>query len=149
MKTSEKGIELIKHFEGCRLEPYRCSADVLTIGYGHTKNVIENMKITEDTAEALLQQDLKDFEDHVTSLSQVELNQDQFDALVSWTFNLGAGNLKTSTMLKVLNQKKYDEVPEQMKRWNKSAGVVNDGLVKRRLAESLLFLGEDWKTNNN
>tara|TARA_R100000664_G_C2741123_1_gene129586 strand:+ start:933 stop:1382 length:450 start_codon:yes stop_codon:yes gene_type:complete len=149
MKTSEKGIELIKHFEGCRLEPYRCSADVLTIGYGHTRNVIENMKITEDTAEALLQQDLKDFEDHVTSLSQVELNQDQFDALVSWTFNLGAGNLKTSTMLKVLNQKKYDEVPEQMKRWNKSAGVVNDGLVKRRLAESLLFLGEDWKTNNN
>tara|TARA_R100001443_G_C3350652_1_gene176769 strand:+ start:1176 stop:1625 length:450 start_codon:yes stop_codon:yes gene_type:complete len=149
MKTSEKGIELIKYFEGCRLEPYRCSADVLTIGYGHTRNVIENMKITEDTAEALLQQDLKDFEDHVTSLSQVELNQDQFDALVSWTFNLGAGNLKTSTMLKVLNQKKYDEVPEQMKRWNKSAGVVNDGLVKRRLAESLLFLGEDWKTNNN
>ena len=144
MKTSEKGIELIKHFEGCRLEPYRCSADVLTIGYGDTRKVIENMKITEDTAEALLQQDLKDFEDHVTSLSQVELNQDQFDALVSWTFNLGAGNLKTSTMLKVLNQKKYDEVPEQMQRWNKSAGVVNKGLVKRRGAEALLFASKAW-----
>ena len=144
MKTSEKGIELIKHFEGCRLEPYRCSADVLTIGYGHTRNVIENMKITEDTAEALLQQDLKDFEDHVTSLSQVELNQDQFDALVSWTFNLGETNLKNSTLLKVLNENKHDEVPAQIRRWNKAGGRVLEGLVRRREAEALLFEGKEW-----
>ena len=77
-------------------------------------------------------------------LVEVHLNQDQFDALVSWTFNLGAGNLKTSTMLKVLNQRKYDEVPEQMQRWNKSAGVVNKGLIKRRGAEALLFASKAW-----
>lgn len=144
METSQNGIDLIKHFEGCRLKPYLCSANVLTIGYGHTKDVVENMSITEDTAEVLLQQDLKEFEDHVNRLVEVHLNQNQFDALVSWTFNLGAGNLKTSTMLKVLNQRKYDEVPEQMQRWNKSAGVVNKGLVKRRGAEALLFASKAW-----
>ena len=144
METSQNGIDLIKHFEGCRLEPCLCSANVLTIGYGHTKDVVENMSITEDTAEVLLQQDLKEFEDHVNRLVEVHLNQNQFDALVSWTFNLGAGNLKTSTMLKVLNQRKYDEVPEQMQRWNKSAGVVNKGLVKRRGAEALLFASKAW-----
>ena len=144
METSQNGIDLIKHFEGCRLEPYLCSANVLTIGYGHTKDVVENMSITQDTAEVLLKQDLKEFEDHVSRLVEVHLNQNQFDALVSWTFNLGAGNLKTSTMLKVLNQRKYDEVPEQMQRWNKSAGVVNKGLVKRRGAEALLFASKAW-----
>ncbi len=145
MKTSAEGISLIKKFEGCRLEPYLCSADVLTIGYGHTRNVVESMSITEDTAEALLQQDLKEFEDHIDNLVTVDLNQNQFDALVAWTFNLGAGNLKSSTMLKVLNEEKYDEVPEQMQRWNKAAGKVLHGLVRRRTAESLLFEGKDWK----
>ena len=103
------------------------------------------MSITEDTAEALLQQDLKEFEDHIDNLVTVDLNQNQFDALVAWTFNLGAGNLKSSTMLKVLNEEKYDEVPEQMQRWNKAAGKVLHGLVRRRTAESLLFEGKDWK----
>ena len=144
METSQNGIDLIKHFEGCRLEPYLCSANVLTIGYGHTKDVVENMHITEETAEVLLQQDLKEFEDNVDKLVTVDLNQNQFDALVSWTFNLGAGNLKSSTMLKVLNKEKYNEVPEQMQRWNKSAGVVNKGLVKRRGAKALLFASKAW-----
>jgi lysozyme len=144
METSQNGIDLIKHFEGCRLEPYLCSANVLTIGYGHTKDVVKDMHITEETAEVLLQQDLKEFEDNVDKLVTVDLNQNQFDALVSWTFNLGAGNLKSSTMLKVLNEEKYNEVPEQMQRWNKSAGVVNKGLVKRRGAEALLFASKAW-----
>ena len=109
METSQNGIDLIKHFEGCRLEPYLCSANVLTIGYGHTKDVVENMHITEETAEVLLQQDLKEFEDNVDKLVTVDLNQNQFDALVSWTFNLGVGNLKSSTMLKVLNKEKYND----------------------------------------
>jgi|TARA_R100001530_G_scaffold135899_1_gene114432 lysozyme len=145
MKTGKEGIALIKKFEGCRLEPYFCSANVLTVGYGHTKDVVEDMHITEETAETLLQEDLKEFEEHVSSSVDVELTQNQFDALVAWTFNLGAGNLKSSTMLKVLNEGKYAEVPEQMRRWNKAAGKVLHGLVRRRTAESLLFEDKDWK----
>ena len=144
METSLNGIDLIKHFEGCRLEPYLCSANVLTIGYGHTKDVVENMSITEDTAEVLLQQDLKEFEDHVNRLVEVHLNQNQFDALVSWTFNLGGANLNASTMLKVLNKGEYEEVPAQIKRWNKAGGKVLQGLIRRREAEALLFAGLDW-----
>jgi len=144
MKTSDEGISLIKKFEGCRLEPYFCSGNVLTIGYGHTKDVIENMSITEDTAEALLKEDLKDFEEQVSNLVKVELNQNQFDALIAWTFNLGSGNLSSSTLLKKLNNSEYDEVPEQIKRWNKAGGKVLEGLVRRREAEALLFSGKSW-----
>ena len=77
-------------------------------------------------------------------LVTVDLEQNQFDALVAWTFNLGPSNLKNSTMLKVLNQGEYNKVPSEMKRWNKAAGKVLDGLVRRREAESLLFEGKDW-----
>jgi lysozyme len=139
MNISQNGIDLIKEFEGCRLEPYLCAANVLTIGYGHTKDVVENMRITEDTAESLLKDDLRVFEDDVTRLVEVPLLQNQFDALVSWTFNLGAGNLKTSTLLKVLNAGEYKNVPEQIKRWNKANGKVLEGLTRRREAEALLF----------
>ena len=145
MKTSDEGISLIKKFEGCRLEPYFCSGNVLTIGYGHTKDVVENMSITEDTAEALLKEDLKDFEEQVSNLVKVELNQNQFDALIAWTFNLGSGNLSSSTLLKKLNNSEYGEVPEQIKRWNKAGGKVLEGLIRRREAEALLFEGKDWK----
>ena len=144
MKTSDEGISLIKKFEGCRLEPYFCSGNVLTIGFGHTRTVEENMSITEDTAEALLKEDLKDFEEQVSNLVKVELNQNQFDALIAWTFNLGSGNLSSSTLLKKLNNSEYDEVPEQIKRWNKAGGKVLEGLVRRREAEALLFEGKDW-----
>ena len=74
----------------------------------------------------------------------VELNQNQFDALVSWVFNLGPTNLSSSTMLKVVNSRKFSEVPEQIKRWNKVSGVPNEGLMKRRNAEALLFEGKEW-----
>jgi|TARA_Y100000015_G_C2363846_1_gene76543 lysozyme len=144
MKISQEGIELIKKFEGCKLETYRCSANVPTIGYGHTRTVEENMSITQDTAEALLVEDLKEFEGYVNDLVTVDLNENQFSSLVSWTFNLGPSNLKSSTLLKLLNQEKYDEIPAQIKRWNKSAGVVSDGLIRRREAESLLWQGKEW-----
>jgi lysozyme len=75
---------------------------------------------------------------------EVSLEQNQFDSLVSWVYNLGPTNLKESTMLKVLNEGKYDEVPEQIKRWNKADGVVLGGLVKRREAEALLFEDKEW-----
>ena len=146
MKTSQEGIDLIKHFEGCELESYRCSANVLTIGYGTTKNVVEGMKITQNQAEEMLMKDLEEFEEYVEDTVDVTLDQHQFDALVAWTYNLGPTNLKTSTLRKVLNKGAYDDVPEQIKRWNKAGGQVLKGLVRRRDAEALLFEGKKWHT---
>ncbi len=144
MKISQEGIDLIKHFEGCELESYRCSANVLTIGYGTTKNVVEGMKISQHQAEELLMKDLEEFEEYVEDLIDVPLEQNQFDALVAWTYNLGPTNLKTSTLRKVLNKGAYDDVAEQIKRWNKANGKVLKGLVRRRNAEAELFDGNDW-----
>ena len=144
MKISQEGIDLIKHFEGSELESYRCSANVLTIGYGTTKNVVEGMKISQHQAEELLMKDLEEFEEYVEDLIDVPLEQNQFDALVAWTYNLGPTNLKTSTLRKVLNKGAYDDVAEQIKRWNKANGKVLKGLVRRRNAEAELFNGNDW-----
>ena len=97
MKTSEKGLKLIKEFEGLRLEPYKCDVGVWTIGYGHTKGINQNTKpITKEQAEDFLKDDLKFFEGLVNNKKYVpqQINQNQFDALVSFTFNLGGGNLK-------------------------------------------------------
>ena len=95
-------------------------------------------------AEAFLEIELEEFESYVEDLVDVELEQCQFDALVCWTYNLGPTNLASSTMLKVLNKGMYEEVPYQMKRWNKAGGEVLNGLVRRREAEALLFQGEQW-----
>ena len=146
MKCSQEGLELIKKFEGCRLEAYRCSANVLTIGYGHTGGVLETDVITQDVADKLLKEDIAKFEKYVNVNVAVELNQNQFDALVAWTFNLGVGNLRSSTMLKKLNESDYDSVPFEMKRWNKAGGKTLDGLIRRRKAEGLLFEGKEWHT---
>jgi lysozyme len=145
MHTSQEGIDLIKHFEGCETKAYQCSADVWTIGYGHTFCVKEGDKITEEEAEALLKEDLCDFEEHVDRLVTVSLNQDQFDALVSWTFNLGPTNLKESTLLRKLNEGHYDDVPAEMARWNRAGGEVLEGLKRRRKAEGLLWQGLEWR----
>ena len=145
MEISKNGLELIKHFEGCELEAYECAAGVVTIGYGHTKTAEEGMVISQSRADELLEGDIQEFEDYVRYAVEVELNQNQFDALVSWTFNLGNGNLRSSTMLRVLNEYKYEEVPAQMKRWNKAGGKVLEGLIRRREAEANLFEGKDWK----
>ena len=144
MQISEEGIALIKKFEGCRLESYLCSAGVLTIGYGHTREVLEGAQITQGEADEMLWEDIKSFEGYVNDLVFVTLEQCQFDALVCWTFNLGATNLAESTMLKKLNALEYAEVPYQMRRWNRARGKVLDGLVRRREAESLLFQGKEW-----
>jgi len=144
VQISEEGIALIKKFEGCRLESYLCSAGVLTIGYGHTREVLEGAQITQGKADEMLWEDIKSFEGYVNDLVFVPLKQCQFDALVCWTFNLGATNLAESTMLKKLNALEYAEVPYQMRRWNRAKGKVLDGLVRRREAESLLFQGKEW-----
>ena len=140
MKTGNKGIELIKHFEGCELEAYKCPAGVWTIGYGHIKGVKEGMTITESQAEEMLKSELNEYEGYINNLVTVELNQNQFDAMVSWVYNLGGGNLKASTLLKVLNSGDYDGVPAQMLRWNKAGGKVLEGLTRRRQAEADLFV---------
>ena len=93
----------------------------------------------------MLLEDLKHFEGYVDRLVEVSLNQDQFDALVSWTFNLGPTNLKESTLLEKLNAGHYEEVPAQMARWNRSNGEILEGLKRRRAAEGLLWQGLDWK----
>jgi len=144
MKTSGEGIALIKKFEGCELNAYQCSADVWTIGYGHTRGVSEGDTCTKDDAETILIDDLVEFEGYVNDLVDTELTQNQFDALVAWTFNLGPTNLKSSTLLTRLNSGDLDDVPHQIKRWNKAGGKVLDGLVRRREAEALLWLEEEW-----
>lgn len=144
MKISEEGKALIKKFEGCELDSYVCSGGVWTIGYGHTAGVKQGDKINQDEADHLLTEDLEEFEGYVNNAVEVALDQNQFDALVAWTFNLGPSNLKSSTMLEVLNEEKYSKVPSEMKRWNKAGGEILDGLVRRREAESLLFEGKDW-----
>ena len=139
MKTGSKGIDLIKHFEGCELEAYKCPAGVWTIGYGHIKGVKEGMTITEHQAEEMLKSELNEYEGYINNLVTAELNQNQFDAMVSWVYNLGGGNLKASTLLKVLNAGDYAGVPAQMMRWNKAGGKVLEGLTRRRQAEADLF----------
>jgi len=145
MRTGRDGVELIRHFEGCRFDAYLCPAGVWTIGYGHTADVKEGDSIDQEAAEAFLIEDLEKFEQAVTRLVEVPLTQQQFDALVSWTFNLGAGNLAESTLLRKLNNYQYAEVPEQMMRWVKAGGQVLDGLVRRRAAEAALFQNKDWR----
>ena len=89
MRTSQDGVDLIKHFEGCYLDAYLCPAGVWTIGYGHTKGVKEGDTIDQEAAEAYLIEDLEEFEGYVASLVETKLKQHQFDAIVAWTFNLG------------------------------------------------------------
>ena len=144
METSSEGISLIQKFEGCELEAYQCSAGVWTIGYGHTKDVIKGMTITKEEAEQMLVDELHEYENYINEYVTVALSQNQFDALVSWVYNLGPANLKASTMLKVLNSGKYEDVPAQMKRWNKAGGKVLEGLIRRREAEACLFKGMEW-----
>ena len=144
MKTSLEGVSLIKKFEGCELEAYKCAAGVWTIGYGSTKNVQEGDVISQSHADHLLEVELEEYEGYINDLVTAPLNEDQFSALVAWVYNLGPNNLKSSTMLKVLNEGKYDEVPHQMQRWNKANGEILEGLVRRRKAESLLFQGLEW-----
>lgn len=148
--VSQNCIELVKRFEGLhRVQPdgsissYRCPAGKWTIGYGSTKGVRSGMKISPEEAEDLLLRDLREFEAVVKRNVMVPLSQYQFDALVSWAFNLGEGNLRSSTMLKKLNKGDYQSIPEQMIRWNKARvdGVLTvlPGLTRRRAAEAALF----------
>lgn len=140
MQTSESGIKLIKNLEGLRLAAYQCSAHVWTIGYGHTAGVKPGDTITVGQAEQFLREDLGLSEVAVSRLVSVPLSQHQFDALVSFTFNLGEGNLKNSRLLKKLNAGDYSGAAEEFPRWNRADGRGGEGLTRRRLAERDMFL---------
>lgn len=136
MKTSNKGIDLIKSFEGCHLTSYQCPSGVWTIGYGHTAGVCKGMSITQAKADEYLKADLAKFEKYVTNTG-LKLNQNQFDALVSFTYNCGNSNLK-----KLINGRSLTQIAEAMLLYNKSRGKVLSGLVRRRKSERALFLTE-------
>ena len=142
MNVSQNCVELIKYFEGFEHTAYLCPANVWTIGYGRTRNVKEGDRITEAQAERDLLEELEEFKHQVLHSVKVELTQNELDALTSWTYNLGVGNLKSSTLLKKLNAGNKSEVPAEMIRWNKAGGEVLAGLTKRREAEAELWAKE-------
>lgn len=143
---NEPGLELIKKFEGCRLKAYLCPAGVETIGYGHTRSAVMGQVISEAEADALLREDLRHAEEAVDRLVTAPINENQFSALVSFTFNLGAQAFEESTLLSLLNANAGAEtVANQLLRWNKVDDQEWPGLTRRRHAERALFLGEDWK----
>ena len=144
MQISQEGIALIKKFEGCELKAYKCAAGVWTIGYGSTKGVEEGNTITQEDADNLLLEEMHEYEGYINDMVTVDLQQNEFDSLVSWVFNLGPSNLSSSTLLSRINNKVWDDIPNQIKRWNKAGGQVRQGLVRRREAEALLFQGKDW-----
>ena len=144
MQLSNKGHDLLKYFEGCELEAYQDSVGVWTIGYGHTKGVHEGMVITQEQAEQMLLDELKEYEGYVEDMVEVELTQEQFDALVVWGSTLGPTHFKNSTLLKRINEGNFEDVPYQMKRWNKAGGKVLLGLERRREAEAKMFQGLAW-----
>jgi len=140
MKISDRGLELIMSFEGLQLEAYQCQAKVWTIGYGHTKDVKEKDKISKDKAIELLLEDIEKFENYISISVHVDLKQCEFDALVSFCFNVGKFAFKNSTLLKKLNNNQYKEAADELLRWNKVKGFENKGLIKRRFIERDLFL---------
>ena len=143
MNTSKRGLDLIKKFEGLHLEAYLDPIQIPTIGWGTIiidgKPVKLGMRITEQRAQELLEKDVDKFERFVHDLITVPLNQNQFDALVSFTYNLGPGNLEKSTLRRVLNSGKYAAAQAQFLRWNRAGGRVMKGLTRRRLDEAALF----------
>lgn len=140
MNTSQAGIALIKRFEGVRYEAYLDSVNVPTIGVGHTRGVVMGDKIGDQQVDEFLRQDLESAEYAVNSLVKVALTQNQYDALVSFTFNLGSGALAGSTLLKMLNKGNYQAAADQFPKWTMAGGKVLRGLVARRAAERALFL---------
>lgn len=143
MEISNQGISLIKHFEGCKLSAYKDSVGIATIGYGHTKDVRMGMVITQATAEQYLKDDLQPIKKLLNGMG-VNFKQNQFDALTSWIFNLGASKFNSSTLKKYIVANKSDiEIGDQIIRWVNAGGKPLLGLKRRRIAEANMFVGRD------
>lgn len=139
MQPSADCLDLIKKFEGCKLKSYKCPAGIWTIGYGHTgPAVVEGLEINQAAADAYLAADVGTFADSVAKLVKTA-TQAQFDALVSFAFNVGAGALKKSTLLRLHNAGSYESAAAEFMRWNKAGGVVLAGLTRRRKSEADLY----------
>lgn len=145
MTLNKKGIDLIAKYEGCKLEAYLCPSNIWTIGYGNTQYengepVEEGDKITKGRALQLFDNILVKFVEGVSNLVKKPLTDNQFSALVSFAFNCGLGNLKSSTLLRKVNINPKDSaIAAEFAKWNKSNGKVLNGLTKRRKAESDLY----------
>jgi len=140
MKISEKGLLMIKRFEGCRLHAYLDAVGVPTIGYGSTLGVTMGDTITQEQAETLLLEDLERFEKCVTEMVKVPIDQNAFDALVSFAFNLGCENLRGSTLLRKVNEGDFLAAANEFKKWRFAGKKELPGLVARRDAEAQLFM---------
>jgi lysozyme len=141
MKTNDIGRALIEHFEGLRLEAYKCPAGVWTIGYGHTKDVKRGQKITPQEADALLMADLYEFEEGVHKAVGLALtSENEFSAMVSLAYNIGVGAFRTSSVLRLHKDGHHAEAGAAFKLWNKANGKVLAGLNARRAAEAELYL---------
>ena len=139
-RTPPEGVALIKDYEGLHLTPYLCPSRVWSIGYGHTRTVRAGMQITPAEADQLLDDDLRVVERAVQRMVTVPLNDHQFAALVSFTFNVGIANFERSTLLALLNRGWYEQVPAQLMRWDKAVnGEALGGLSRRRAAEARLW----------
>lgn len=139
MNTSERGLSIIKKFEGFRADAYRCPAGIWTIGYGHTKGVKPGDKVTREEAEKLLREDVKIYEDGVRTYVKVPLNQNEFDALVSFCYNVGVVAFSKSSPVRFVNAGQRDKVGMGLGLWIKGGGKVLPGLVSRRALETDLF----------
>jgi len=139
MKASEKGLSLIRSFEGLRLLAYKDLGGVVTIGYGTTAGVKMGDTVTKTEAEELLRLDVQRFVDHIAALVTVPLNQNHIDALASFVYNVGPTAFAKSTLLKYLNAGLYKDAADQFLRWNRAANNVVAGLTRRRVAEKTLF----------
>ena len=143
MTTSRKGLQLIKDFEGLRLASYKCPAGVWTIGYGHTKGVKQGQVIDQSKADDYLVEDIAPIERLLNDL-RINFRQEQFDALVSWIFNLGASAFQRSTLyIRIGTNASDEEITDQIIKWVNAAGKPLVGLKKRRIAEANMFLGYD------
>lgn len=139
MKIGQAGISLIKEFEGCRLQAYQDSVGVWTIGYGSTTDVAPGQIITQAEAADRLAEDCKHAEECVDSVVSVPINQNEFDALCAFVFNLGCKSFRGSTLLRKLNNSDFDGASLEFQRWDKAGGKEIPGLMRRRLAEAQLF----------
>ena len=140
MEINDAGIKLIQSFESCKLNSYLDIKGIPTIGWGHTGPEVQlGQTITQQEADDLFQKDLEKFNQGVTKYVTSNVNPNQFSALVSFSFNLGLGNLHSSTLLKYVNNSQWDLASQEFPKWDHSGGVVVAGLLRRRLAEQSLF----------
>lgn len=148
MEYSKSGLQLTESFEGLRLEAYQDSVGKWTCGYGHTMGVTEGTTCTQAQAEEWLQNDINWAVFVVNNVVKVPISQGIFDSLVDFTFNLGAGNFKSSTLLKLVNAGDMEDAAKEFEKWDKAGGVVVAGLLRRRIAEEQEFQNDPPVASN-